>query len=156
MIELVSKIKATSNGRIISVAESCTGGMLASYLTSIPGSSSYFTAGIVSYSNEAKMKLLSVSSESLDKYGAVSEVVAKEMALGCKKITNSNIAVSITGVAGPDGGSSNKPVGMVCFGVVTDSDVKTYTYHLKGDREHVRKEACKIALQMILQLVNIN
>ncbi len=156
MIELVKKIKDTSNGRIISVAESCTGGMLASYLTSIPGSSSYFTAGIVSYSNDAKIKLLSVSSRSLVQHGAVSEVVAKEMALGCKKITNSDIAVSITGVAGPNGGTQSKPVGMVCFGVVTDSDVKTYTHHLKGDRGHVRKEACKIALQMILDLVKPN
>ena len=153
MIELVQKIRDTSNGKVISVAESCTGGMLASYLTSLPGSSTYFTAGIVSYSNESKMKLLSVSSDSLAKYGAVSEIVAKEMALGCKKITRSNIVVSITGVAGPDGGSLNKPVGMVCFGVVIDSDVKTYTYHLKGDRDHVRKEACRIALTMILDLV---
>ncbi len=99
------------------------------------------------------MKLLSVSLESLAKYGAVSEVVAKEMASGCKKITNSDIAISITGVAGPDGGSLNKPIGMVCFGVVTDSWTKAYTYHLKGDRDHVRKEACKIALAIILDLV---
>jgi PncC family amidohydrolase len=153
MIELVQKIRDTSNGKVISVAESCTGGLLASYLTSLPGSSAYFSAGIVSYSNEAKIKLLSVSLESLAKYGAVSEVVAKEMALGCKKITSSNIVVSVTGVAGPDGGSLNKPVGMVCFGVVTDSDVKTYTYHLKGDREDVRKEACIIALVIILDLL---
>ena len=155
MIELVRKIKSTSNGKTISVAESCTGGMLSSYLTSIPGSSTYFTAGIVSYSNEAKVKLLSVSLESLIQYGAVSELAAKEMALGCKKITNSDIAVSITGVAGPDGGTLSKPVGMVCFSIVNDSKVHTYTHHLKGDREHIRQEACKIALQMILDLLQI-
>jgi PncC family amidohydrolase len=153
MMDLVQKIRDTANGKIISVAESCTGGMLASYLTSIPGSSAYFTAGIVSYSNEAKMKLLSVSSDSLAKYGAVSEFVAKEMAQGCQKIANSDIAISITGVAGPDGGTKTKPIGMVCFGVITDSDVKTYTHHLKGDREHVRKEACRIALTLILDLL---
>ena len=153
MIELVRKIKSTSNGKTISVAESCTGGMLSSYLTSIAGSSTYFTAGIVSYSNEAKVKLLSVSLQSLTEYGAVSEPVAKEMALACKKITNSNIAVSITGVAGPEGGTLSKPVGMVCFGIVNDSEVQTYTYHLKGDREHIRQEACKIALHRTLDLL---
>ncbi len=153
MIELVKEIKAASKGRTISVAESCTGGMLSSYLTSIPGASSYFTSGIVSYSNEAKIKLLSVSSESLTKYGAVSEFIAKEMALGCKKITNSDIAVSITGVAGPYGGTPTKPVGIVCFGVATDKEVKTYTHQLKGDRDHIRTQACQIALEMILNLV---
>ena len=86
---------------------------------------------------------------------AVSELAAKEMALGCKKITNSDIAVSITGVAGPDGGTLSKPVGMVCFSIVNDSKVRTYTHHLKGDREHIRQEACKIALQMILDLLQI-
>lgn len=153
MMELVQKIKEVTNGKIISVAESCTGGMLASYLTSIPGSSAYFAAGVVSYSNEAKMKLLSVTSDSIVRYGAVSEVVAREMALGCKKITNSNIVVSITGVAGPDGGTPNKPVGTVCFGMVDEDKIETYTYHLKGDRDHIRKDACKIALTIILDLL---
>lgn len=153
MIGIVKKIKAASNGRTISVAESCSGGMLSSYLTSIPGASTYFTSGIVTYSNEAKIKLLSVSKESLDKYGAVSEEVAKEMATAAKKITDSDIAVSITGIAGPEGGTLSKPVGTVCFGAASDGEVKTYTHYLKGDREQIRTKTCKIALELILDLM---
>jgi nicotinamide-nucleotide amidase len=153
MITLVKKIKVASNGRTVSVAESCTGGMLSAYLTSIPGASSYFISGIVTYSDEAKMKLLSVSKESLNKYSAVSEGVAKDMAIAAKKITGSDIAVSITGIAGPDGGTPSKPVGTVCFGAASEETVKTYIHYLKGNREQIRTKACKIALEIILDLM---
>lgn len=118
LIELVHQIKSLAKGKSISIAESCTGGLVASYLTSIPGSSEYFTTGIVSYSNEIKIKLLNVNSKTLDKFGAVSEEVAKEMAMGSMKTANSDIAVSVTGIAGPGGGTKNKPVGMVWFVLV--------------------------------------
>lgn len=97
LIELVKQIKSLTKGRFISTAESCTGGLVSSYLTSISGSSDYFATGIVSYSNAAKMKLLNVSSKTLDEFGAVSEEVAKEMAVGSLKVAGSDIAVSVTG-----------------------------------------------------------
>lgn len=154
--ELVHLIKVCSKGKYISTAESCTGGMLASYLTSIPGSSEYFAAGIVSYSNKAKINLLGVSEKSLEEFGAVSEDVAKEMALGALRILNSDIAVSITGVAGPDGGTKDKPVGMVCFAVATKDKIESYTQYFSGNRDDVRMQSCYFALKVILQYIISN
>jgi nicotinamide-nucleotide amidase len=151
LIKLVKHIKDNiKTGITISTAESCTGGMLAACLTSISGSSEYFSTGIVSYSNTAKMKLLSVKGETLKKFGAVSEEVAKEMAMGSKKIAESDVAISITGIAGPDGGTVQKPVGMVCFGVASSGSVKSFTRHFTGNRSEVRRQACLIALQLVL------
>lgn len=146
---LVLEIKNSSNGMLISTAESCTGGMLASFLTSIPGSSLFFSHGIVSYSDQAKIDLLKVSLGTLSKYGAVSEEVALEMAQGC--IHKSNIAVSITGIAGPDGGSDTKPVGTVCFAIATGRKSRSYSFYLKGSRSDIRLQSCKIALELILE-----
>ena len=151
LIKLVRQIKDNIEpGVTISTAESCTGGMLAACLTSISGSSEYFSTGIVSYSNTAKMKLLSVKGETLKKFGAVSEEVAKEMAMGSKKIAESDVAISITGIAGPDGGTVQKPVGMVCFGVASSGSVKSFTRHFTENRSEVRRQACLIALQLVL------
>lgn len=157
LIFLVQKIKDNCIGNI-TTAESCTGGMLAAYLTSISGSSTYFTKGIVSYSNEAKIKLLNVKPETLSIYGAVSEQVAIEMALGAlslgaKEINNSDIAISVTGIAGPEGGTNDKPVGMVCFGLFCDNQVTAYTHYFKGNREQVRMQTCEIGLRLILDLL---
>jgi PncC family amidohydrolase len=146
---LVLEIKNSSNGMLISTAESCTGGMLASFLTSIPGSSLFFSHGIVSYSDKAKIDLLRVSSRTLSQYGAVSEEVALEMAKGC--IHKSDIAVSITGIAGPDGGSDAKPIGTVCFAIVTARQSKSCSFHLNGTRSSIRLQSCKIALELILE-----
>jgi len=154
LVDLVSQIKNNIKpGVIISTAESCTGGMLAAYLTEIPGSSAYFTTGIVSYSNAAKIKLLSVKKETLDKCGAVSEEVATEMAIGSKNIAKSDIAISITGIAGPGGGTAQKPIGTVCFGVATSSGSRAITHHFKGNRSEIRQQACTAALQLILSEV---
>lgn len=153
LIELVYQIKSLTKDKFISTAESCTGGLVASYLTSIPGSSKYFTSGIVSYSNDAKIKLLNVNSKTLDKFGAVSEEVAKEMAIGSLKIANSDIAVSITGIAGPEGITKNKPVGMVCFGIATSEEVKSTTHYFSGTRSVIRKKSCEIALKLILSSI---
>ncbi len=146
---LVLEIKNSSHGMLISTAESCTGGMLASFLTSIAGSSSFFSHGIVSYSDKAKIDLLKVSEHTLSKYGAVSEEVALEMAAGC--MLGSNIAISITGIAGPDGGSDNKPVGAVCFAITTTQQSRTFSFYLKGSRADIRLQSCKIALKLILE-----
>jgi PncC family amidohydrolase len=151
LLKLVEQIRAESSGEYIATAESCTGGMVAAYLTSISGSSEYFSTGIVSYSNEAKMKLLNVNKKTLDDFGAVSEEVASEMALGVLQISGSDIAVSVTGVAGPDGGTKDKPVGMVCFGIATSQGVETITHNLTGNRDEVRQQSCKVSLSLILE-----
>jgi PncC family amidohydrolase len=153
LIELVHQIKSLAKGRFISTAESCTGGLVASYLTSIPGSSEYFTTGIVSYSNEIKMKLLNVNSKTLDKFGAVSEEVAKEMAMSSIKTANSDIAVSVTGIAGPSGRTKNKPVGMVCFGIATPKEVNSTTHYFSGTRSEIRQKSCEVALKLILSSI---
>lgn len=153
LIELVKQIMPLTKGKFISTAESCTGGLVASYLTSIPGSSDYFATGIVSYSNEAKMKLLNVNSKTLDKFGAVSEEVAREMATGSMKVASSDIAVSVTGVAGPGGGTKTKPVGMVCFGIATANEVKTVTHYFSGTRYEIRQLSCEVSLNLILDVL---
>ena len=150
LIELVQRIKFLAKEKYIATAESCSGGLVASYLTSIPGSSDYFTTGIVSYSNKAKMKLLDVSKKTIDKFGAVSEEVAREMAIGLMKISDSDISISVTGVAGPGGGTTAKPVGMVCFGVAIANDRKTITHYFSGTRSEIRQQSCEISLNLIL------
>ena len=153
LIELVRQIKSLTKGKFISTAESCTGGLVASYLTSISGSSDYFSAGIISYSNAAKMKLLNVNSKTLDEFGAVSEEVAREMAVGSLKVADSDIALSVTGVAGPGGGTKSKPVGMVCFGIATSNDVRAITHYFSGTRSEIRQQSCGVCLGLILDLL---
>lgn len=154
LIKIVEQIQSSILPHMsISTAESCTGGMLAAYLTAVPGSSSYFATGVVSYSNDAKMRLLSVRESSLEQFGAVSEEVAKEMAIGSLKLAKSTIAISITGVAGPDGGSVEKPVGTVCFGVAVEDNVSCYTYHINGSRAQIREKSCQISLELLLKAI---
>ncbi|MGC0371552.1 MAG: hypothetical protein DGJ47_000241 [Rickettsiaceae bacterium] len=147
---LLQQIKLNANGRMISVAESCTGGLLASYLTQEVGSSNFFTGGVISYSNESKVKLLNVSISNLSTYGAVSEEVAREMASGCQDQFNSDISISITGIAGPDSDISSKPVGMVCFAVNNCKIVQSFTKYFKGNRLQVRQQSCVFALELII------
>jgi len=135
----------------IVTAESCTGGLLAATLTDIPGSSEYFDRGFITYSNSAKQEVLGVHSETLEKFGAVSEEVAKEMAEGALKNSHAQIAVAITGIAGPDGGTENKPVGSVCIAWAhLGSSAKTVTMHFNGDRVSIRVRAVKCALEELL------
>jgi nicotinamide-nucleotide amidase len=135
---------------LISTAESCTGGALAQAITSEPGASKFFNEGFIVYSNNAKIKNLSVSPKTLQNYGAVSEEVAIEMAINCRNITNSTISVSITGVAGP-GGSENKPEGRVCFGVTFNKKIisKTIEFGAIG-RKNVRVKSVKYALKLLI------
>ena len=133
----------------ISTAESCTGGMIASKLIEVPGISENFIEGIVSYSNEAKIKRLKVKKETLEKYGAVSEEVAREMLAGLK----TDIGISTTGIAGPDGGSKDKPVGLVYIGIKVKDEVKVFKRELKGDRNKIRQRAMMHALYNLLKIL---
>lgn len=135
----------------IVIAESCTGGWLAQVLTSIPGASAFFDRGFVTYSNEAKMDLLGVSAETLDKFGAVSEQTVTEMAQGALKCSQAQVAVAITGLAGPGGGSEAKPIGTIWFGIASQNKpVLTRCEHLSGDRESIRKQAVQFALNILI------
>ena len=135
-----------SKGLTISVAESCTGGSLSSSLTSISGASSYFNCGFITYSNQSKIDMLGVNPESIEMYGAVSEKVAHEMVTGAGQRSHSNLAVSITGIAGPSGGSASKPVGMVCIGFFFDGDVTTTTQSFSGSRSDIVSQSVTFAL----------
>lgn len=132
-------------------AESCTGGALAEILTRLPGSSGWFERGFVTYSNEAKLELLHVRQKTLARYGAVSEATAREMVIGAVHNSRARIGVAITGIAGPDGGLPDKPVGTVCFGwLLPGAEVETRRVRFAGDRRAVRAEACARALEGLL------
>ena len=133
----------------ISTAESCTGGMIASKLIEVPGISTNFIEGIVSYSNEAKIKRLKVKKETLEKYGAVSEEVAREMLAGLK----TDVGISTTGIAGPGGGTKDKPVGLVYIGIKVKDEVKVFRRELKGDRNKIRQRAMMHALYNLLKIL---
>ena len=135
-----------SKNMSIAVAESCTGGLLSSSLTSIPGASSYFNCGFITYSNESKIKMLNVDSQTIELFGAVSERVAYEMAVGAGQHSQSNLAISVTGIAGPSGGTAEKPVGMVCFGFYVEGEVSTTTQFFSGVRSEIVSESIAFAL----------
>lgn len=139
-------------GLLLATAESCTGGWVAAAVTAIAGSSAWFERGFVTYSNDAKMDMLGVSAATLAAYGAVSEQTAKEMAAGALAHSKAQLALSITGVAGPGGGTADKPVGMVCFGWAgAGGEALTLTRTLSGDRDSVRRQAVICALQGVLE-----
>ncbi len=136
----------------LAVAESCTGGGLAEEVTAVSGSSVWFDRGFVTYSNEAKMELLEVHQETLQQCGAVSAETAKEMAMGVIKHSHAQIALSITGVAGPTGGTAEHPVGMVWFGLAhKDGRCETRLGYFTSGRKSVRRSAIQFALQWLLQ-----
>ncbi len=140
-------------GWTIGAAESCTGGLLLSRLTDIPGSSHYVLGGVVSYSNAVKQAQLGVSAESLAQYGAVSEVIAREMALGLKRLLGVDVAVSITGIAGPDGGTPEKPVGLTYIGLAWPGDqVAVRRFVWTGDRVGNKVSSTTAALEWILEV----
>ena len=132
--------------RVITGAESCTGGLVAAVLTSVSGSSAWVDRGFVTYSNEAKREMLGVALATLDEFGAVSEATAREMAAGALKNSRATTAFSVTGVAGPSGGTLTKPVGMVCFGFATDREITSVTKHFLGDRSAVREQSVNFVL----------
>jgi PncC family amidohydrolase len=133
----------------ISTAESCTGGLLSGRLINYPGISSVFMEGMVTYSNTAKMTRLGVKKETLDNFGAVSFQTAQEMALGIATSTDTNIGISVTGIAGPDGGTKDKPVGLVYIGLYLNGEVKVKKYNFSGDRQSVRNRTVIAALDWL-------
>jgi nicotinamide-nucleotide amidase len=144
----------------IAVAESCTGGLVCATLTDLAGSSDWFERGYITYSNEAKTECLEVSAKTIESFGAVSEQVAKAMAEGSRQNANAHVAISITGIAGPTGGSPEKPVGTVCFGWTIKESVTgdignttTLTEHFNGDRQKIREQARDYALTKLIQLL---
>lgn len=136
------------NKMMLVTAESCTGGLLASLLTEIPGSSQWFERGFITYSNLSKAEMLAVNTQTLESYGAVSPQVAEAMAVGALMHSTAHLAVAITGIAGPDGGSEAKPVGTVCFAwACADLPAQSQTRLFNGDRISIRLAACEEALQ---------
>jgi len=137
----------------LSSAESCTGGMFAKYITDVPGSSEVFLGSIVSYSNSAKENLLRVSAETLQTHGAVSSECAREMALGCKNAFNSQIAISITGIAGPGGATPKKPVGLVYGHIIYEEKHIPLRFQFQGNRDEIRELTCNRMLEEILDCI---
>ena len=142
-----------AQGKMMATAESCTGGMIAAVCTELAGSSAWFERGFVTYSNEAKTELLGVPAALIAEHGAVSEPVARAMAEGALRQSRAHIAVAVTGVAGPGGGSADKPVGSVWFGWATAAGVKTQLRRLDGDRQQVRQATVQHALQGLNDLL---
>lgn len=140
-------------GAMLVTAESCTGGWVSQAATAVAGSSGWFERGFITYSNAAKQEMLGVRNSTLKKHGAVSEETAREMAIGALKNSRGTIAVAVTGVAGPTGGSDKKPVGMVCFAFATSRAVSSETRVFKGNRESVRRQSVVHALKGVLALV---
>ncbi|MEA9604742.1 MULTISPECIES: CinA family protein [unclassified Polynucleobacter] len=137
----------------VSLAESCTGGLVSATLTELAGSSEWFERGYITYSNEAKTECLDVPAQFIESHGAVSEPVAKAMAEGARINSGSNVAISITGIAGPSGGAAEKPVGTVCFGWATENQTLTKTMYFDGDRQAVRQQATAFALTELIALL---
>lgn len=139
----------TVKGYTIATAESCTGGLIAKRITDVAGSSTYFLEGFVTYSNEAKTKLLGVPAELVERHGAVSPEVAEAMARGAKERAGTTIGLSVTGIAGPGGGTETKPVGLVFIGLADDVQVETKQFNLFGSRQEIRQRASQVALDWV-------
>lgn len=149
METLLSQIAAALLARqqTLATAESCTGGLVGALLTGLPGSSAWYRGGIVAYANALKIRLLGVAPELLETHGAVSLETARAMAAGARRAAESDFAVSITGIAGPDGGTKEKPVGLVYVAVAAPHGTATFKHHFSGSRADVRNAAAEAALR---------
>ncbi len=144
-----------AQGMMLATAESCTGGGIAEAITDISGSSSWFERGFVTYANAAKVEMLGVRQSTLEAHGAVSEATVREMAAGALQHSHAQIAVAVSGIAGPTGGTPEKPVGTVWFGwALRGGEVHARLHHLSGDRAAVREQSVRIALHGVLNLLN--
>lgn len=147
-------LKLVENNITISTAESCTGGSLGKLITSVSGVSSIYGYGFITYANEAKEKILGVKHETLESYGAVSHQTALEMAIGAKKVSGSDIAVSVTGIAGPGGGTPEKPVGLVYIAFADKDGAEYRKLNLSGNRDEVRAKTCDCVFGLIKEKLN--
>lgn len=139
--------------KTLSAAESCTGGMISKFITDIPGSSRYFAGGIVSYSNDIKIRVLDVDNTLLIKYGAVSKQVAIAMLNGVRTLMKTDCAIAVTGIAGPQGGSAKKPVGLVYIAVANKDNTKVKRFIFQHDRDGNRKQTTFIAMNMLIKML---
>jgi PncC family amidohydrolase len=148
--EIVGRL-LTEQGLTIAVAESCTGGLIAHRLTNVPGSSAYFIGGVVAYANEVKEQVLGVSGDTLAAHGAISEETVREMARGARRLFDTDVAISSTGIAGPTGGTPEKPVGLV-YVALTAHDIERCERHLwQGDRLENKRQTAEAALDLLCQ-----
>ena len=142
-----------ARGMMLATAESCTGGGIAQAVTRVSGSSGWFERGFVTYSNDAKEEMLGVSPDTLEHHGAVSEATVQEMAQGALQYSRAQAALSVSGVAGPTGGTPEKPVGTVWFAWATNDTMQTACHHLSGDRDAIREKSVQISLEGLLKLL---
>jgi len=141
-------------GLTISVAESCTGGLIGGMITDVPGSSRYFLGGIIAYSNQSKIEILNVSSKTIEEHGAVSDQTVREMAWGAKRVFNSSLGLAVTGIAGPEGGSIEKPVGTVFIGLAAEDRIFTAGYRFHGTRGEIKQETARMAIDYLRRYLN--
>ena len=152
MMKLCKQVLDRLAGKTLATAESCTGGGIGAALTAVSGSSAVYKGGIVSYCNEIKHALLGVDEKLLEELGAVSGPVAREMAIGARNALSADVAVSVTGLAGPGGDEYGNPVGTVFIGYADAKTALAREYHISGDREEVRRQAICSALELILEI----
>ena len=157
-VQLVTRLSESLLGKRkkVCTAESCTGGLIAKTLTDLAGSSDWFERGFVTYSNQAKNEMLAVPSSVIEDYGAVSEPVAAAMATGALRHSHADYSVAVTGIAGPDGGSEEKPVGTVWIAVASADEVIANRFQFSGDREAVRVATLVAALEALIDLIDSN
>jgi len=153
ILEILLGEKLRETGQTVATAESCCGGLLSHRITNVSGASRYFLGGVVSYTNKAKHNLLGVSQASLDTYGAVSDAVAREMAEGARGKFHADYGVSMTGIAGPTGGTPEKPVGLVYLAVASLSGIVVEKCLFDGDRDEVKQQTADKALEMVLESI---
>ena len=152
LADLAQKLgdKLRQSKKCLATAESCTGGWVGKVITDVPGSSHWYDRGFITYTNESKQEILGVPAEIIETYGAISEQTAKAMVEGVLRQSHADVVLSITGIAGPGGGSAEKPVGTVCFGWLVDGHCDTETCHFSGDRDAIREQAVRHVLSQLL------
>jgi PncC family amidohydrolase len=151
MTSLASKVIEALAGKTLATAESCTGGMIGQLLTGVSGASAVYKGGVISYTNEVKQNVLGADAKLLEDIGAVSAPVAEAMAVGVRKVLSADMAVSVTGLAGPGGDEFGNPVGTVFIGFACENKSEVKEYHFTGDREAVRQQAAEAALRLIME-----
>jgi PncC family amidohydrolase len=140
----------SESGLWLAVAESCTGGLICHMVTNVPGSSKYFCGGVIAYANEVKMESLGVSAATLEDFGAVSKETVIEMANGVREALKADIGLSVSGIAGPDGGTDEKPVGTIWIGLSTSDTETADLFHFPGERGEIKEQATSMALQFVI------